>query len=261
MDIKNNLMSMPVKSLKVLLAEDNKINREIIETILEKKGFNAVSVKTGKEVLQCMRQQYFDLILMDVKMPVMDGFQATREIRKQEDTTGEHIPIIAMTAYAENEKKKKCLEAGMDSYISKPIKTEKLWQVIRNIINNKSDTSPTKGDISINISKAMETVEGDRELFQELIEDFLDLFPKQLSDIGKVIEQGDSEKLQKRAHSFKGAVANFGAERAYKLAFKLETLGKESHLNSALEVFNRLKQEMSQVKEYFDDNRWEQYVK
>ncbi len=260
MEIKNDIMPFPEKSFKILLAEDNKINKKLAESLLKKKGFRITSVENGKEVLKCIEHEYFDLILMDVQMPEMDGFEVTKEIRKQEKTTREHISIVAMTAYAMKGDREKCIEAGMDDYISKPIKAKEFWQTIRKVISGEINDSWSNGDISIDITKAMETVEGDKELFQELIEDFLALFPKQLSEIGEVIQEGDPEQLEKRAHSFKGAVANFGAEAAYELAFELENLGRKSRLDNAPEVFNKLQKEMNHVQAYFADKKWEQYV-
>ena len=258
MKSKKNSMPFPEKSLKILLAEDNAINKIVIETILKKKGFRVTSFENGKEILHCLEREYFDLILMDAKMPVMDGLETTKEIRKQEETTGEHIPIIALTASIMEDDREKCIEAGMDDFISKPIEVEELWQTISKVIRESS--SWTDDDFCINLSKAMETVEGDKELFQELIEDFLTLFPKQLSGIGEMIQKKDSYQLQKRAHSFKGAVASFGAERAYELVDELENLGKESRLDAALEVFKKLKEEMSHVKDYFAEHKWEVHV-
>ena len=258
METQNKAMPFPEKSLKILLAEDNAINRTIIETILKKKEYSVTSVENGKEVLHSLEREYFDLILMDANMPLMDGFEATREIRKQEKTIGEHIPIIALTASIMKEDKERCIEAGMDAFLSKPINTEELWHTISKVV--RENTNWTDSDICINLTKAMETVEGDMELFQELIEDFLTLFPKQLSGIGEMIQKKDPQQLQKRAHSFKGAVANFGAERAYELAVKLEDLGRESRLEDALEVFEKLKQEMSHVRNYFVEHKWEEHV-
>lgn len=260
MNKKNGIMPFPEKSSKVLLAEDNIINRKLAESLLKKRGFNVISVENGKEVLQYLEKEYFDLILMDVQMPEMDGLMTTQEIRKLEETTGEHIPIIAMTAHAMQGDKEKCIDAGMDDYIPKPIRASEFWKVISSALRESISNNQKENDIDIDINRAMETVEGDKELFQQLIEDFLNLLPKQLSGIGEVIKKGDTEQLQKRAHSFKGAVANFGADTAYELAYKLENLGKNDKLENASEVFRKLKDEMGHVRDYFTDNKWVKHV-
>ncbi len=120
----------PIKSLQVLLAEDNKTNQKVASNMLTKRGHKVTVAENGKEVLDIIARQSFDLILMDVQMPEIDGYQATRKIRKQEKNTGTHISIIAMTAHALKGDREKCIEAGMDSYISKPVKMQELFRVI-----------------------------------------------------------------------------------------------------------------------------------
>lgn len=251
------MIKVPEKSLKILLVEDNKINRILAESLLKKKEFMVKSVENGKEALAALKQEYFDIILMDVQMPEMDGFEATREIRKQEETTGERIPIIAMTAFAMKGDMENCINAGMDRYISKPIKAVELFKIIEEIINSSSADEYDEADMSINISKAIDIVEGDMDLLKELVEEFLKIFPRQLDEIEKVIKDGDSVKLMEKAHCFKGAVANFGAETAYNLAYKLENLGEESILGNAEDIFRMLREEMSKVEAFFNTSEWQ----
>ncbi len=121
----------PVESLQVLLAEDNEVNQMVASNMLTKMGHKVAIVENGKEVLDIIAREPFDLILMDVQMPEMDGYQATRKIREQEKNTGAHIPIIAMTAHALKGDREKCIEAGMDDYVSKPVKMQKLSRAIQ----------------------------------------------------------------------------------------------------------------------------------
>lgn len=123
---------------RILVVEDNMVNRKVAYFMLEKKGHEVMGVENGKEALTALENKKFDLILMDVQMPVMDGFEATAAIRKREETTGEHIPIIAMTAHAMKGDRERCLEAGMDDYTTKPLNPEEVFQKINAAMKNKT---------------------------------------------------------------------------------------------------------------------------
>jgi len=126
---------------KILVVEDNMVNRKVAHFMLEKQGHDLTAVENGKEALNAMENRIFDLILMDVQMPVMDGFEATATIRKKEEATGTHIPIIAMTAHAMKGDREKCLEAGMDDYITKPLNPEEVFQRIEEAMQKKKTAS------------------------------------------------------------------------------------------------------------------------
>jgi CheY-like chemotaxis protein len=115
---------------KILLAEDTVINQRLVVRMLEKRGYSVVVVENGKQVLEAMEREPFDLVLMDVQMPEMDGFEATMAIREKERDAGEHIPIIAMTAHAMKGDRERCLEVGMDDYLSKPIQLDDILLVV-----------------------------------------------------------------------------------------------------------------------------------
>jgi CheY-like chemotaxis protein len=118
------------RSVRVLLAEDNEINQKVALEFLKMRGHQVRIVNNGKEALEALGVETFEIILMDVQMPVMDGFQATATIREQERSTGRHIPIIAMTGYAMKGDRQRCLDAGMDAYISKPIRSQELFEIV-----------------------------------------------------------------------------------------------------------------------------------
>jgi CheY-like chemotaxis protein len=120
-------------SLKILLAEDNLINQKLAARLLEKQGWQVTIANNGKEAVELSEKGEFDMILMDIQMPEMDGLEATEEIRKREEVTGKHIPIIALTAHAFEEDKKKCLETGMNAYTTKPIRVRELFAIIEDI--------------------------------------------------------------------------------------------------------------------------------
>jgi len=116
--------------LRILLAEDNLVNQTLAVRLLEKQGHEVVLALTGKEALDKIEESRFDVVLMDVQMPEMDGLAATRELRRTEEETGGHLPVVAMTAYAMKGDRERCLEAGMDAYLPKPINSRELFQAI-----------------------------------------------------------------------------------------------------------------------------------
>ena len=130
------------RKFHILLAEDNPINQKLAVRLIEKRGHTLVVASNGREALAALEEQAFDLVLMDVQMPEMDGFEATAAIRDREKTTGKHIPIIAMTAHAMKGDRERCLAAGMDSYISKPVNVEELFETIRSLGSNTSVAGP-----------------------------------------------------------------------------------------------------------------------
>jgi two-component system sensor histidine kinase/response regulator len=135
------------KNLKVLLAEDNAVNRALAARLLEKRGHTVVPVENGREALEAVEKQSYDLILMDVQMPEMDGFEATTAIRARESGTGRRIPIVAMTAHALKGDRERCLAAGMDDYISKPIRAQELLDVILVVVGRQAGNNPDSREI------------------------------------------------------------------------------------------------------------------
>ena len=246
--------------LRILLAEDNAINRKLAEALLHKKNWDVVSVGDGKEVLNTLNKESFDLILMDVQMPEIDGFEATTLIRKKEKETGSHIPIIAMTAHAMKGDKERCIQLGMDDYVSKPMKASDLYGAIDRMVHldpSEKSISPITQKPDVDLSRAMETVDGDKDLLKELVHQLMEEYPGRLGEIQSTIDQDEPEKLERTAHSFKGAIGNFGAQNAYDLAFELEILGKDQQLVKASEVLVRLKEEMGRIDSYFSTGQWE----
>ena len=126
----------PHECYRILIVEDNIVNRKVAYFMLEKKGHAVTAVENGQEALTALENNIFDLILMDIQMPVMDGFKATEVIRKKEETTGEHMPIIAMTAHAMKGDRERCLDAGMDDYTTKPLNPAEVFQKIDDAMKN-----------------------------------------------------------------------------------------------------------------------------
>jgi two-component system sensor histidine kinase/response regulator len=247
------------RRLNILLAEDNPVNQKLAAVILEKRGHRVVVVANGREAVEALDKGRFDLILMDVQMPVMDGLTATREIRNSKLEI-RNIPIIAMTAHAMKGDRERCLEAGMDDYVSKPIKAEEFLAVIEKITHESKDTKEEAGETScglrtdeppskdvFDLAGALEVVGGDRDLFKEISTMFLDGLPGYIGQIGEGVHNTDAALLERAAHSLKGSVGNFGAERAFKAAYRLEVMGREGSLEEAALAFAELQNELGKL--------------
>jgi len=239
--------------LHILLAEDNMINQKLVARMLEKRGHTVVVADNGKEALEALEKEHFDLILMDVQMPEMNGFEATAAIREKEKKTGEHIPIIAMTAHAMKGDRERCLQAGMDAYVSKPVQLKDLLETIESIVPASSDTkAETPGEASpvkvIDTDELLANMDGDVEFLMETAKMFLEECPRVLSEIRKAITRGDGKALERAAHNLKGSVSSFAARAAYEAALRLEVMGREGDLKDSEEAYAALETEIARMK-------------
>jgi signal transduction histidine kinase/CheY-like chemotaxis protein len=231
------------KGLRILLAEDNRINQRLAVSILEKHGHSIELASNGREALIAFAQAPFDLVLMDVQMPEVNGFEAARAIRDQDRLSGKHTPIIAMTAYAMEGDRERCLAAGMDAYVTKPVKPEALFRAIDNLISssssvNQSRKAPTEESLAL--SSLIEFTEDDMDLTQKLVEIFLEDSPQLLSAIRDAVESQDSAALERAAHTMKGALGYFGTGSAMAAALRLQQLCANDNLHGAADVLKDL---------------------
>jgi len=247
------------RRLNILLAEDNVVNQRLAAKILEKRGHRVVVASNGKEAIEKLEGERFDLVLMDVQMPEMDGLEATRQIRNAEFGMG-NIPIVAMTAHAMKEDRERCLAAGMDDYLSKPVNAEELFTVIEKLADtlrakeNKGekmvpaskDNVPIAKDI-FDLPKTLEVVDGDKDFFKEIVGLFLENLPDSIAQIREAIANSDSNALDKAAHSLKGSVGNFGAKRAFEAAYRLEIIGREGRLAETDAALSKLEKELKDL--------------
>jgi PAS domain S-box-containing protein len=233
--------------IRVLIAEDNIVNQRLALRLLEKKGYDAAVADNGLTALALLADQKFDLVLMDVQMPEMNGFEATAAIRQQEEITGKHIPIIAMTAHAIKGDEERCLAAGMDGYVSKPIRPEDLFSLIAKLAPPQVPSSVESGDSVVDRSAMLAQVDGDPELLGELVTLFLETYPGLLDDLRHAIRDQASGRVRDAAHSLRGAVANFQVTTAVDLAQSLEVMGRDGDLHGAEARFTRLEIEMKKI--------------
>ena len=241
------------RPLRILLAEDNLINQKLAVRLLEKRGHKVLVANNGREALAQLETRCFDVVLMDVQMPEMDGLEATTVIRAQEKETGQHVPIIAMTAYAMKGDRERCLAAGMDHYICKPIRAQELFAAVEGVhgapVNTRQASRENGSEPGVlDEEAALDRAGGDRELLQDLVELYLREAPRLLQDVQKAVARSDPAQLKIAAHSLKGAVDNFAAKDAFAAALRLEILGRNGNLAGAEEAFAILEREMDRLK-------------
>jgi CheY-like chemotaxis protein len=226
----------------VLLAEDNPANQILAARLLEKHGCKVAIAANGREALAALKKagpQGFDLVLMDVQMPEMGGFEAAAAIRQQETATGGHLPIIALTADAMKGDRERCLAAGMDDHLSKPIQPEELFATIERMAAQQRRTPPVMDEAGL-----LERLDGDRKLIRDVARVFLADCPKMMEAIRKAIRRRDAAALQDAAHALKGSVANLAATEAREDALRLETIGRAGDIARAREGYVKLQKSM-----------------
>jgi CheY-like chemotaxis protein len=180
------------------------VNQPLAVRLLEKLGHTVVVAPDGQAALAALQQAAFDLVLMDVQMPVMGGLAATAAIRAQEQASGAHIPSIAMTAHAMQGDRDGCLAAGMDDYLAKPIHADELYAVIARVVASQPHSHPSSQASPIDLPAALANVDGDRARLIELTKTFLEDGPRQLAGLHEAIRAADAPAAQRAAHSLKG---------------------------------------------------------
>jgi signal transduction histidine kinase/DNA-binding response OmpR family regulator len=244
------------RCLRILLAEDNAINQKLAVRLLENQGHMVMAVGDGQAAMAALAQQPFDLILMDVQMPTMGGLEATAAIREQEKTSGKHIPIIAMTAHAMKGDQERCLAAGMDGYVSKPIRRDTLEAVISQVLGSMPGPLSRADETPIDLAGALKAVDGDRGLLQEVAALFLKDYPAWVAELRAAIRDGNALRTAQSAHSLSGALVICGNTTAVHLAYELEAMGRARHLEGAPNILQLLEQELTRISAILADPQW-----
>ena len=247
--VKRGKENLVRSNAKILLAEDNITNQQVALGILKKLGLQASGVFNGLEALQMIKAGSFNLVLMDVQMPEMDGLETTRRIRRMSEPYRD-IVIIAMTAHAMQGDREKCLEAGMNDYIAKPVTPEALSDVLSrwlpqelNSQDASAAVSPMAGKQVIwNKEALVERMMQDTQLAQIIVEGFLLDMPKQINLLKSYGEEGNLNLLERQAHMIKGAAANIGGDTLMALAAKLEEEAKQGDMKSIAGLVSALEQ-------------------
>jgi CheY-like chemotaxis protein len=242
--------------LRVLLAEDNAVNQLLAVRLLEKCGHEVVVAENGRKALETLDRESFDLVLMDIQMPEMDGWEATQAIRVKEKTAGGRLPIVAMTAHAMEGDEERCLAAGMDEYLTKPIRTADLLAVLDKIGARKlgpaavkTATTPALNRVksALDLPSVLNRLGGDRDLLDELVEVFKGECPKLMERIRVAIARQDAQGLEGAAHSLKGSSAQVGALAVSQIASEIERLARSQNVESTREHSRLLQNEIERL--------------
>lgn len=253
---------------RVLVAEDNPSNQLVATYMLENIGYQADVVNNGAEAVEALKKEKYDIVLMDCQMPEMDGFEATRIIRASEAGSNRHISIIAMTAFALKGDREKCLETGMDDYISKPVTIDVLKLKIEaalsktpaDAVGEQEFPQAPAGNASIDhmvIAELLKLEEsGAHNVIDELADIFLTDTPMRVESIRRAINEGDAEGLEYGAHTLKGSCAVIGAMKLREICFELEKIGSASSLDKLGDALSRLEAEFIQVQRELTEKSW-----
>jgi two-component system sensor histidine kinase/response regulator len=244
---------------RILLAEDNPANRKLALAMLRKLGYAADAVTNGLEAIEAVERSPYDAVLMDCRMPAMDGFQATEEIRRREDSAS-RMPIIAMTADAMEGDRQKCLDAGMDDYVSKPVSFEALDAILRRWVSSadvRTSPSPSSAEGPVEEERALDPmIISDLRQLQSrrgaegmppLISVFLEEVASNLERLRRALELEEEEAIKERAHALAGTTASFGARRMGRLCGRLQTVASEGQFESARETMAEIDAEFDRV--------------
>ena len=246
--------------LRILVAEDNPVNQELALQLLERRGHSVIVAENGKQAIAALEKHKFDLVLMDVQMPEMGGIEATQIIREKENSSGAHVRIVAMTAHAMRGDRERCLEAGMDGYLAKPLDPRTFIQTVETIATppiasklgtesknaaNLATSADASSTASFDASTLLARFDGNKKLLQSLVKAFLEDLPKMMERIRDALKARNPAAIAESAHALKGSVGNFGRSAGFETARTLEMAGRKGTLEGSWEVFATLEDQMA----------------
>ncbi|MBI5653997.1 MAG: response regulator [Chloroflexi bacterium] len=247
------------RALRILVAEDSPTNQLIAKSSLSKAGHAITLAANGVQAVKQFQAahenaQPFDLVLMDVAMPEMDGLDATRAIREKEKSLGGHLPIVAMTAFATKEYQSKCIEAGMDAYVTKPVRIEELNKTLEPLMMRE----PAATESPVNLRDALEVVGDDVDILRDAVASSLSEVPEQLQQLKEAMTKQDASGVEAKAHRLKGVMGNLGGSQACAVGQCLETMGEQRNLSGGGELVTRFESEIARVVAFYSSPTWEQ---
>lgn len=264
----HTIMEKKFQNIHILLVEDNLVNQKMVATMLKKAGYTVNIAENGRLGVEATNKNRYDLIFMDIQMPEMDGYEATKAIRLKEGDR-EHTAIIAMTAHAMQEDRRRCMEAGMDDFLSKPIDPQKMFNIIKKWVKSKIEASSSEtvsvqekakvpGEVTedkspVDIKSAMSRFNNNKEFFKEMVREFLNYVPEQIRALGKAAKSGDAAAVQKNAHSIKGAAGNLSATRVFSTAISIEKMGRDGDISDVPSLIAKLKSEISCLEQFIEN--------
>ena len=249
--------SLGGRQLRILLAEDHVVNQKVVTSMLERFGHDVKVVGDGRRAVEAVAEENFDLVLMDVQMPIMDGFKALAAIRLSEEATGRHTPVIALTAHAMKGDRERCLAGGFDAYVPKPVRVESFLATIRELsVNREACEAPAPREPvaapAFNRASALEAFGGDEQLFQEILGLFIEDCPHRLRELREAILGDDPESIRRTAHTLQGTAGHFAATEVVTSAKRLEAIGRSGSCQGASEEYERLDAALSRFLDALD---------
>lgn len=226
--------------MRILFAEDDLLSQDLGRRLLERGGHQVTVVPDGRQAVERAGRAEFDVIVMDLHMPELDGFEAARAVRERERNTGRHVPIIALTAAALDGDRERCLAAGMDAYVSKPVSRAELFDTIARVTGGKGEgrgnaEAPASFDEAL-----VQRVDGDRALAERAAGVFLETYPVVVGRLREGLAARDGSTVASAAHRLKGALSNFPGTAAQEHARRLELLGRTGDLDEAAKAMDAL---------------------
>ena len=247
----------PGASLRVLLAEDDPVVQELLTEILTSAGYQTIVASSGREAVALHKNERVDVVLMDIHMPGMDGLTATEHIRAQDRITGRHTPVVAITASAVYADRERCLAAGMDSYLVKPIRVEELFQMLEVFAKKRGEAGferagrelsaastmdpPAERELKVfDRAEALQHCLGNAPLLDQMVKRFAEELPRAKDALQRALSNKDMERLAKGAHKLKGAAANLAAWQVHHAAEELEGAARSGETDGARARWNQL---------------------
>jgi two-component system, sensor histidine kinase and response regulator len=247
-----------IPPMKILVVEDNLLNQKMISTYLTRHGHSVELRGNGAEALAAVRKGNYDMVFMDVQMPVMDGLEASRKIREIEGPDA-HIPIIAMTAYALQGDSQRCFEAGMDDYVSKPLDTRRLIQVMHKwtkkgsgMVSAATNVETVKlrdADVILDVASAMPRFSNDVEFYKSLLDEFIESLPERVDALKDLLIAKKWKQLADQAHNLKGVAANFGVARVSDYARQIDQFAQKEQDKSVVGLIKNIESSMDTLRQ------------
>ncbi|HKV05855.1 MAG TPA: response regulator [Candidatus Acidoferrales bacterium] len=241
--------------MRILIAEDNEPGRELLMVLLQKSGHTVTGVRDGREALAALEAQNFEVVFMDEEMPGVNGLEATRAIHQSNRSGGKRPVIIGLSGNSTDEDEKRCLAAGMDAFLPKPIRMAELFALLA-VLSRRSqppasqpaDSAPSGALPEGLAAHLLRATGGNKEILRALVKSFLADAPRKLFAIRRAIAQGDGERLASVAHALKGSLGLFGAHKAVAAALNLQSIGRSGAIGSAANEFRALEEELRRLR-------------
>lgn len=255
-DSNNRKSREGTRHFRVLVAEDNAVNQMLVTHMLAGRGHSVVITENGCDAVSHLEHEAFDLVLMDVQMPRMDGLKATEIIRSNPKALIRNIPIVAMTAHAMKGDRERCLATGMNGYLAKPISEYDLFAIIDAVIPLETEIPEREAPVTadtlaldsfLDLESVLERCGGNRELVRNIALIGLQDCSSLVADIQSAIRKGDAEELRTAGHALKGMVSHFGTDCLTKTAYRLEMIGRDNLLDESHAVFTELEKQVEEM--------------